>query len=233
MPLIAALAIGAAAAGSWYAYRALSADVPKGRLVAGVGTVHAMKVAPVRSPIAGRIQEIKVDFRTPVKTGQVLARLDPATFQLRVDQARADLDAARAANAGAVIKQREALLRQAAADLERTLIRAPVDGTVVLRNVDVGQTVGAGPQASPLFTIAQDLHTVQIETAVAESDARRIRAGMPATFTVDALPRRSFSGEIRQIRKSATAYTALIAAANPDLALLPGMTANVRILPSP
>ncbi|HEU4440662.1 MAG TPA: HlyD family efflux transporter periplasmic adaptor subunit, partial [Burkholderiales bacterium] len=120
-------------------------------------------------------------------------------------------------------------------DLERTVIRAPVDGTVILRNVDAGQTVAASLQAPVLFTIAQDLRDMQVEAAIDEADVGRLRVGMPASFAVDAFPRRSFNGEIRQIRKSplnvqnVVSYTVVISAANPDMALLPGMTANVRI----
>jgi HlyD family secretion protein len=198
---------------------------PPGRAVTAQGTVRAISAVPVRASISGQIQEIAADFKTPVKTGQVLARIDAASFEQRVNQARADLEAARAAKAVAAVKQREAFLKQAQLDLERTVIRAPVDGTVVLRNADVGQRVAPGAQA-PLFTIATDLQTIYVETALDEVQA--LRPGMRATFSVDALPRRSFSGEIREIRKSRP-YSVLIAASNADLALVPGMTANVRI----
>jgi len=142
---------------------------------------------------------------------------------------------AQVSSARAAVKQRESLLKQAQVDLERTIIRAPVDGTVILRNVDAGQTVAASLQAPVLFTIAQDLRDMQVEAAIDEADVGRLRVGMPATFGVDAFPRRNFSGEIKQIRKSpqnvqnVVSYTVVISAANPDLALLPGMTANVRI----
>jgi len=111
-----------------------------------------------------------------------------------------------------------------------------VDGTVILRNVDAGQTVAASLQAPVLFTIAQDLRDMQVEAAIDEADVGRLRVGLPATFAVDAFPRRNFTGEIRQIRKSpqnvqnVVSYTVVISAQNPDLALLPGMTANVRIV---
>ena len=121
-------------------------------------------------------------------------------------------------------------------DLDRTIIRAPVDGTVILRNVDAGQTVAASLQAPVLFTIAQDLRDMQVEAAIDEADVGRLRVGLAASFAVDAFPRRSFAGEIRQIRKSpqnvqnVVSYTVVISAQNPDMALLPGMTANVRIV---
>jgi HlyD family secretion protein len=106
---------------------------------------------------------------------------------------------------------------------------------VVLRNVDAGQTVVASPQAPMLFTIAQDLRDMQVEAPIAEADAARVHRGMPASFAVDAFPRRTFAGEIRQVRKSpptaqnAPSHSVVISVANPDSALLPGMTANVRI----
>lgn len=159
--------------------------------------------------------------------------------------ARASLQGARAsqlmadaqlASAMATLKQREAALRQAQIDLDRTVIRAPVDGTVIQRNIDAGQTVAASLQAPVLFTIAQDLREMQIETSVDEADIGRLREGMPATFTVDALPGREFSGAIRQIRKAAqvvqnvVTYTVVITADNSENRLLPGLTANVRII---
>jgi HlyD family secretion protein len=150
-------------------------------------------------------------------------------------QAQLKVSEAQISSARAAVKQRQSLLKQAQVDLERTIIRAPVDGTVILRNVDAGQTVAASLQAPVLFTIAQDLRDMQVEAAIDEADVGRLRAGMAASFAVDAFPRRNFSGEIRQIRKSpqnvqnVVSYTVVISAANPDLALLPGMTANVRI----
>jgi HlyD family secretion protein len=312
----------AAAAGGWYWVQSRNGDgelryrlakVERGPIAAVVvasGTLNAVTTVQVGSQISGQVKEIYADFNTAVKKDQVIARIDPATFELRVNQARADLDAAEGAvavarsglaaqqaelgrvkvnlaeaqrdferkkslveknyisgaeldkartvldstreqqkaveaqlkvnqaqisSARAAVKQRESLLKQAQVDLERTIIRAPVDGTVILRNIDAGQTVAASLQAPVLFTIAQDLRDMQVEAAIDEADVGRLRVGMPAGFAVDAFPRRSFAGEIRQIRKSpqnvqnVVSYTVVISAANPDLALLPGMTANVRI----
>ena len=322
LALILALVIAAAAGGGWYWYqsRADSGEVryrvakvergPMAAVVAASGTLNAVTTVQVGSQISGQVKDIYADFNTPVKKGQVIARIDPATFDLRVNQTRADLDAAESAvavarsglaaqqaefgrvkimladaerdlarkkmlvdkkfispaeldkanvvldstreqlkavqaqievsqaqvqSAIAAVKQRDSLLRQAQVDLERTIIRAPVDGTVILRNVDAGQTVAASLQAPVLFTIAQDLRDMQVEAAIDEADVGRLRVGLPATFAVDAFPRRNFTGEIRQIRKSpqnvqnVVSYTVVISAANPDMALLPGMTANVRI----
>jgi len=290
--LILALVVAAAAGGGWYWYqsRAESSVVryrlaklergPMAAAVAASGTLNAVATVPVGSQISGQVKDIYADFNTPVKKGQVMALIDPATFELRVNQTRADLDAAESAasvarsslaglqaefgrmkiardstreqlkavqaqievsqgqvqSAVAAVKQRDSLLRQAQIDLERTVIRAPVDGTVVLRNVAAGQTVAPSRQAPVLFTIAQDLRDMQVEAAIDEADVGRLRVGLPATFAVDAFPRRNFNGEIQQIRKSlpnaqnAVSYTVVISAPNPDLTLLPGMTANVRIV---
>jgi HlyD family secretion protein len=317
-----AVLLAALAAGGWYWYQSREADGevryrlakvergPIAALVVASGTLNAVTTVQVGSQISGQVKEIHADFNTPVKKDQVIAQIDSATFELRVNQARADLDAAEGAvavarsglaaqqaelgrvkvtladaqrdverkkalvekkfispaeldkaqvvldttretlkavqaqikvsqaqvsAARATVKQRESLLKQAQVDLERTVIRAPVDGTVILRNVDAGQTVAASLQAPVLFTIAHDLRDMQVEAAIDEADVGRLRVGMPAGFAVDAFPRRSFSGEIKQIRKSpqnvqnVVSYTVVISASNPDLALLPGMTANVRI----
>lgn len=313
--------LGAGGAGAWYALRPHDAavryqlaKVERGPLqvtVATSGTLNAVSTVQVSAPVPGQVKEIYADFNTPVKKGQVIARLDATGYELRVTQARADVDAAqgavaalrsgleaeqadveRAADAAAaaereyerkrpladkgfisaaelgrsraaletvrerrsalqaqmkknstqlaqaaeVLKRREAALRQTQAALERTLIRAPVDGTVILRNVDVGQTVATGPQAAALFTIAQDLREMRLEAAIDAADAARLRAGMSASFSVDSFPRRSFSGEVRDIREppqkgeGSAAYALVIAVPNPDLALLPGMSAKVRIV---
>src|SRR5262249_34798999 len=131
--------------------------------------------------------------------------------------------------------EKQAALEQARLDLVHTEIRAPVDGVVVSRAVDPGQTVAASLQAPTLFTIAQDLTQMQVEAAVDEADVGRLREGLGASFTVDAFPGRTFNGQISQIRKAAqvvsnvVSYTTIVTVANPDLTLLPGMTANVRI----
>src|SRR5687767_373944 len=324
MKRLAALVVlvALAGAGGWYWLQSREANaevryrlakVERGSLSAVVvasGTLNATTTVQVGSQISGQVKEIHADFNSAVKKDQVIARIDPSTFELRVNQARADLDSAEGAvavaraglaaqqaelgrvkvtladaqrdverkkqlvdkkfispadldkavvvldttreqlkavqaqikvseaqvsSARAAVKQRESLLKQAQVDLERTIIRAPVDGTVILRNVDAGQTVAASLQAPVLFTIAQDLRDMQVEAAIDEADVGRLRVGMAATFGVDAFPRRSFNGEIKQIRKSpqnvqnVVSYTVVISAANPDLALLPGMTANVRI----
>jgi HlyD family secretion protein len=138
--------------------------------------------------------------------------------------------------ARATIRQREAALEEARVNLSRTDIRAPLDGVVIRRDVEEGQTVAASLQAPTLFTLAQDLARMQIETYVDEADIGRLRVGQAALFTVDAYPGRGFEGRVTAIRKApnllqnVVTYTVLVDADNPDLALYPGMTAVVRIV---
>jgi len=152
-----------------------------------------------------------------------------AEAQLRVSEAMLK-------NAMAQVTQNEAALRQAQVDLDRTFIRAPVDGVVVARSVDVGQTVAASLSAPTLFTIAQDLRHMQVDTNVDEADVGRVKLGQAATFTVDSFPGRTFTGEVVQIRKAplvvqnVVTYDVVVTAKNPEQRLLPGMTANVRIV---
>jgi len=139
-------------------------------------------------------------------------------------------------NARATLQQREATLSGAQIDLERTVIRAPIDGVVINRAVDVGQTVAASLSAPILFTIAQDLSVIQIDAQVDESDIGQILQGQTATFTVDAFPGQNYEGNVDQVRLAATnesnvvTYTVVVTAQNPGQRLLPGMTANLDIV---
>lgn len=158
------------------------------------------------------------------------AKAQIASAQAMFQVAEAQLKAA-----DATVRQKRASVEQTRLDVVHTEIRAPVDGVVVSRAIDSGQTVAASLQAPTLFTIAQDLTRMQVEAAVDEADVGRLREGMSAVFTVDAFPGRSFRGEISQIRKAAqvvqnvVSYTTVITVPNPDRSLLPGMTANVRV----
>jgi HlyD family secretion protein len=155
-----------------------------------------------------------------------------------VDSAAAQLEVAEAQlkSAGAQVAQVQAALSQAELNLEHTVIRAPVDGVVVSRNVDVGQTVAASLQAPTLFLIAQDLSKMQVDTNVDEADVGRVRVGQPVRFTVDSFPGQTFAGDVVQVRKApqvvqnVVTYDVVVSAPNPELKLLPGMTANVRIV---
>lgn len=290
------------------------AKVESGAITAAVsatGTLNPVVSVQVGSQVSGQVKELYVDYNSQVKKGQLIARIDPEAFTLRVGQAMADMEATRAtvltqlANVGAlraevsrarvsladaerdfqrnktlfeknfvsaaaldkaravfegaqeqlkiaqaqlavgesqvrnveaVVKQRESQLAQAKVDLDRTMIRAPVDGIVVKKSVEPGQTVAASLQSPELFVIAQDLREMQVEASIDESEIGRIKTGQAATFTVDSYPGRTFRGSVSQVRKAAqvvqnvVTYIAVIATSNSDLSLFPGMTANVRIV---
>jgi HlyD family secretion protein len=139
-------------------------------------------------------------------------------------------------SADAVILQRQAKLRDIEIDLARTEVRSPVDGVVVKRDIELGQTVAASLSAPTLFTIAQDLREIDIYANIDEADVGRLKDGQRVTFTVNAYPNRTFEGSVRMVRLSAqtvqnvVTYTAVIGVKNQDQALLPGMTANLQIV---
>jgi HlyD family secretion protein len=307
--------------------------------ISATGNPNAVVTVQVGSQVSGIVMALYADFNTKVTKGELIARLDPASLQSKVDEAQGNLDTARAntanaqagiqkaqaaiqaANASvaaavanvvkagvatqdakikgdrrvelakegvlsqedvdtaeatfhtaaadqdaftaeqratesngkvaqadlkvadtqltanqAQVKQFEAALRFAQIDLAFTYIKAPVDGVVVSRNVDVGQTVAASLAAPTLFQIAQDLTKMQVDTNVSEADVSRVRVGQPATFTVDAYPGRIFTGAVTSIREApinvqnVITYDAVVGVSNADLNLFPGMTANVKIL---
>jgi HlyD family secretion protein len=150
--------------------------------------------------------------------------------QADFDQAQADYDSARAS-----VQQAAAAVKQAETDLKYTKIVAPIDGVVVARQYDVGQTVAASFQAPTLFTLAQDLTKMQVAADVSESDIGTVKVGQPVRFNVDAYPDRDFRGRVAQIRLNATVnqnvvtYPVIVEVANPELTLRPTMTANVSI----
>ena len=141
-------------------------------------------------------------------------------------------------NAQAIVEQRQAALDQAQVDLDRTVLRAPIDGIIVRRDVNPGQTVAVSLEAKTLFTIANDLREMEVHGKIDEADVGQLKVGQAARFAVDAYPDRTFSGRVLQIRKSpevvqnVVTYTTVVSAPNPDLLLLPGMTAQLRILVS-
>ncbi len=154
--------------------------------------------------------------------------LEFAEAQVAEQQATASLHAAQAE-----LERAEAEARLAAVDLDKTVIRSPIDGIVISRNVDEGQTVAASLTAPVIFTIAKDLGKMQVNAAVSETDIGRIKEGGSAEFRVDAYPERRFHGTVSQVRYAETivdnvvTYTTLIYVDNPDLALRPGMTATI------
>ncbi len=251
--------------------------------VTASGTLQAVTTVQVGSQVSGRVQKLYVDFNSPVKKGELIAKIDPQLIEAAVAQSRANFLSAQAsltqakarltdakrvfdrtsalhaqglaaqqdvdtaetnltlAKAGidvanASLQQARASLNQTQVNLSYTSIFSPIDGTVISRNVDVGQTVAASLQAPVLFTIAGDLSKMQVDTNVSEGDVGRLEAGQQARFTVDAFPGRTFRGTIAQIRNAAqtlqnvVTYDAVIAVDNTDLKLRPGMTANVTII---
>lgn len=169
---------------------------------------------------------------------------DGVLSQQQLDLAKANYDSADAGVGGAranvtqaeaQVSQKEAALAVAQTNLNYTVIRSPIDGTVVARNVDVGQTVAASLQAPTIFTIAQDLKKMQVYAKTDESDVGSIKVGKEVTFKVDAFPKETFRGVVSQVRMNATTvqnvvtYDTIIDFANPELKLFPGMTAYVTI----
>ncbi len=169
--------------------------------------------------------------RTKALAAQALATAaDLQTADTAAAVARASTDVARAN-----LLQASAALNQARVNLSYTNIYSPIDGTVISRAVDVGQTVASSLQAPVLFTIAEDLRTMQVYTNISEGDVGRLESGMATSFTVDAFPGQRFKGKVGQIRNAAqtvqnvVTYNAVIDAENPNLKLRPGMTATVNI----
>ncbi len=161
--------------------------------------------------------------------------LDLATANYASARASADAAAAGVAQARAQVSQQQAAVAVARTNLDHTVIRSPIDGIVVARNVDVGQTVAASLQAPTIFTIAQDLTKMLVYAKVDESDVGRIKPRQAASFKVDAFPKETFQGVVSQIRMNPTTiqnvvtYDAVVEFANPELKLFPGMTAYVTI----
>jgi len=266
------------------------------RIVASSGAIAPLVTVEVGSQLSGQILELHADFNDQVEAQTLLARIDPQTFETRVQEAEAALEvasaqvavsranlerarvdlnvaqrtfdraesllargtfsesqydaaesglaAARAGlqvaeanlrNARASQQQREANLSSAQVDLDRTFIRSPIDGVVIDRQIDEGQTVAASFNAPVLFLIAQDLSRIQIEAQIDEADIGQISQDQAVSFDVDAYPDRDFAGVVTQVRLAATdqqnvvTYTVVIEADNPGQRLLPGMTANVTI----
>jgi len=253
------------------------------RSVSASGSLQALITVDVGSQISGQVTKVLVDFNDEVKAGQVMAVLDPQTYQSRVAQGQADITAGQAAvrqaqatldnaqadynrkktlvdqgwyaastldQATAALKvaranvsaaasrvtQSRAALRSQQVDLGRTTIVAPIDGIVVDRKVEPGNTVAASLQAPVLFTIAQDLSKVEVKISVDEADVGQLQEGQRVRFTVDAFPDDTYEGVLTQVRKQPTteqnvvSYTVIAEADNPQRKLLPGMTANADII---
>src|ERR1700690_4365058 len=220
------------------------------RAVTATGTVNPVLTIIVGTYVSGVIQELKCDYNTQVKSGQVYAQLTydrmarlgqtNAVSKDAVDNAKNLFDQARA-QVGvdeADIALHEAQLATAQVNLDYTNIVSPVDGTVVSRNVTMGQTVAASFQTPTLFLIATDLTKMQVDTNVSESDIGGVKEGNKSLFTVDAYPKRTFDGAVTQVRQSpqtvqnVVTYDVVVSVDNTDLSLEPGMTAATRVIPA-
>jgi HlyD family secretion protein len=238
------------------------------QIVTANGTLNPVITVNVGSQVSGLITKLYADHNSKVTNGQLVAELDPATYEARKIQAEGDLASAEAqlrlaeVNAKraadllknnlipqsdydttmaeldqrkATVKVRTASLKSADVDLSRTKIYSPIDGTVINRAVDVGQTVQASFSAPTLFLIANDLAQMEISAMVSEADIGGVETNQDCTFTVEAFPSRTFRGIVSQVRNQPTtnqnvvAYATIIQVRNDDLKLKPGMTANVSI----
>jgi HlyD family secretion protein len=184
----------------------------------------------VEAQSALRLAEAELKRKRDIEARKLIS-----ASELDIAQAARDQAAARVGSAQAAVKQRTAAVEDAQLDVDYTVIKSPVDGVILLRSVEPGQTVAASFQTPVLFRIAEDLTRMQIDLSIDESDVGQIREGLPVQFTVDAFPNRNFTGEVYQVRLSATnlanvvTYPVVVEVANPDLVLLPGMTANAEI----
>jgi HlyD family secretion protein len=237
--------------------------------VTATGQINPVISVQVGSQISGMIQKLWADYNSHVRSGQIIAQIDAATYRASLTQAEGDLANARAAlelarvkasraaelrtkdlipqsdadqsladlhQAEAMVTIKEAALQKARIDVDRCTIVAPIDGIVISRSVDVGQTVAASLSAPTLFVIADNLTRMQINANVAEADIGGILSGQDVDFTVDAYPGQTFTGKVVQVRnapvtvQNVVTYDTIIGVANPDLKLKPGMTANVSIV---
>ena len=239
--------------------------------VTATGTLNPVVNVTVGSQVSGRISKLNVDYNSVVKSNEVIAEIDPASYQVSVAQASADLGNANAnlelqqvewkrsadlytnklisqsdydtaaANlheAEATVKIKQAAVSNALVNLNYCKIVSPVDGVVISRAVELGQTVASSFNTPTIFQIANDLTKMQIDSSVAEADVGGVIEGQEVDFTVDAYPERTFHGSVTQVRNSPTTvnnvvtYDCVISVTNADYKLKPGMTANVAIVVS-
>jgi HlyD family secretion protein len=239
------------------------------KLVTATGTLNPVVNVTVGSQVSGRISKLNVDFNSIVKSNEVIAEIDPSTYQAAVEQSAADLANAKANlelqqveakrssdlftnklisgsdfdtaiatlhEAEATVKIKQASLNNALVNLDYCKILSPVDGVVILRAVELGQTVASSFSTPTIFQIANDMTKMQIDSSVAEADVGGIVEGQSVEFLVDAYPERTFHGTVTQVRNSPTTvnnvvtYDCVIGVTNADYKLKPGMTANVSIV---
>jgi HlyD family secretion protein len=209
-------------------------------LSVGTATEHVQKAAVERAQAAvlNRERELQRQLELARAGSGIGRELDQARAQRAIAEAEQHMAEADLENAQAVVEQRQAALDQARLDLDRTVLRAPIDGIIIKRDVNPGQTVAVTLEAKTLFTIANDLREMEVHGKIDEADVGQLKVGQTTQFTVDAYSARTFSGQVLQIRKSpevvqnVVTYAAIISAPNPDLLLLPGMTAQLRIVVS-
>lgn len=278
--IIILLLLAAALGGGWWFF-ARRADAPpqyqtapvsRGDLtqvVTATGQLNPVVNVQVGSQISGIVTRLYADFNSTVKSNQLIAEIDPSTYEVNVLKAKADLANAKATQelnqveakraqslhesklisdsdydtayaqlhqAEAQVQSDEATLKNAEVQLSYCKVYAPVDGVVISRNVDVGQTVAASFNTPTLFVIANDLSRMQIDALVSEADIGGVSVGQTVNFSVDAFPYRTFHGKVSQVRYGALTnqnvinYDCVVEVKNSDLKLLPGMTANVSIV---
>jgi len=230
-----------------YRVRQAEADVEAARAQVGVqlATLAARRSDLSRARInleeARRDLDRKADlvarnFIAPAERDRAASVARALEQEVASAAAQVELVQAQINNVRAIVRQREAQLASSRVDLGRTVIRAPVDGIVIKRSIEPGQTVAASLSAPELFVIAQNLRDMQVEVSIDEAEVSRLQVGQQTTFTVDAFPGRRFEGAVTQVRKAAQnvqnviTYTAVVSARNESLSLVPGMTANVRIV---
>jgi HlyD family secretion protein len=220
------------------------------KLVEAQSAAVKAKQDELEKDLQRKLELARTGSGTERELGQVRAQRDAGAADLRasleqiqmkeeaigIAEAEQQMGDANLDNAQAVVEQRQAALDQARLDLDRTVLRAPIDGIIIKRDVNPGQTVAVSLEAKTLFKIANDLREMEVHGKIDEADVGHLKVSQTAQFTVDAYPDRTFSGQVLQIRKSpevvqnVVTYTAIISAPNPDLLLLPGMTAQLRIV---
>lgn len=207
-----------------------NSSVKAGEVVAQIDpTLFQASVTQAEGDLASAQAALELARVNATRTQSLFAKQNSA-------QADVDLSQANLHQAEATVKIKQGALDKVRADLDHCAIKSPVDGTVISRSVDVGQTVAASLQAPVIFTIANDLTKMQIDAAVAEADVGAITIDLPVDFTVDAFPNRTFHGKVVQVRNAPTTvqnvvtYDTVIGVDNSELKLKPGMTANVSII---
>jgi HlyD family secretion protein len=220
-----------------------NSEVKKGQVIAELDpSLFQTQVEQARAALIkaeSDVERARVDVND---TATKARRAQELSDQKLISRNDLDTATAAAATAQAALKstqaqvtQARAMLNQAQVNLDHTIIRAPIDGIVISRSVDVGQTVAASLSAPTIFVIAQDLTHMQVSASIDESDIGRVAAGQPVTFKVDAYPVQTFSGTVSQVRlepkteQNVVSYTTMIDVPNPELKLKPGMTANVTV----